>query len=220
MTIRAVLFDLDGTLADTAPDLAAALNRLLAERGRDAVPIERARPLTSSGARGMLRAGFGIDPQDADYETLKARFLELYAANVCGETRLFDGIGDLLGALERRSLPWGVVTNKAERFTFPLLEALELAARTGCVVGGDTTGQAKPHPEPLLHAARVLGIPPADASTSGTTCGTSRPRARRACGRWRPPTGISARRAIRAAWGADAVIAHPREVLIYLDAPL
>ncbi len=220
MTIRAVLFDLDGTLADTAPDLAAALNRLLAERGRDAVPIERARPLTSSGARGMLRAGFGIDPQDADYETLKARFLELYAANVCGETRLFDGIGDLLGALERRSLPWGVVTNKAERFTFPLLEALALAARTGCVVGGDTTGQAKPHPEPLLHAARVLGVPPADCLYVGDDLRDIQ--AARAAGMraLAAAYGYLGEAGDPSAWGADAVIAHPREVLIYLDAPL
>ena len=220
MTIRAVLFDLDGTLADTAPDLAAALNRLLAERGRDAVPIERARPLTSSGARGMLRAGFGIDPQHADYETLKARFLELYAANVCGETRLFDGIGDLLGALERRSLPWGVVTNKAERFTFPLLEALALAARTGCVVGGDTTGRAKPHPEPLLHAARVLGVPPADCLYVGDDLRDIQ--AARAAGMraLAAAYGYLGEAGDPAAWGADAVIAHPREVLIYLDAPL
>jgi N-acetyl-D-muramate 6-phosphate phosphatase len=220
MTIRAVLFDLDGTLADTAPDLAGALNRLLDERGREAVALERARPVTSSGARGMLRVGFGIDRQHADYEPLRTRFLDLYAENLCRETRLFDGIGDLLAAIERRGLPWGIVTNKAERFTFPLLAALGLAARTACVVGGDTTGHVKPHPDPLLYAARALGLAPAGCLYVGDDLRDVQ--AARAAGMpvLAAAYGYLGDEGDPAAWGADAVIAHPLETLIHLDMPI
>jgi N-acetyl-D-muramate 6-phosphate phosphatase len=216
MTIRAVLFDLDGTLADTAPDLAGALNRLLAEHGRDAVPLERARPVTSSGARGMLRVGFGIDPAHAEYDALRARFLDLYAECICRETRLFDGMPDLLAAIEGRGLPWGVVTNKAERFTFPLLAALGLAARTACVVGGDTTGRIKPHPDPLLHAARALGLAPANCLYVGDDLRDVQ--AARAAGMPVIAAGYGylGDEGDPSAWKADAVIAHPLETLNHL----
>jgi phosphoglycolate phosphatase-like HAD superfamily hydrolase len=118
---RAVLFDLDGTVADTAPDLARALNSLLHEHGRAPVPVEITRPLTSSGARGMIKVGFGLSPEHTGYEALKARFLELYGEAVCVETRLFPGMDELLQALEKRGVPWGIVTNKVDRFTRPLL---------------------------------------------------------------------------------------------------
>jgi phosphoglycolate phosphatase len=221
MRIRAVLFDLDGTLADTAPDLAGALNRLLAEHGRGPVPLERARPVTSSGARGMLQIGFGIDPQDPRYERLKARFLDLYGDRVCGETRLFDGIAELLAALERRGLAWGVVTNKPERFTVALLEALALRARAACVVGGDTAERAKPHPDPLLHAVQVLGVEPARCLYVGDDLRDVQ--AARAAGM---PVIAAAYGYLGDgdgnphAWGADAVIAHPFEVLNHLETPL
>ncbi len=220
MTIRAVLFDLDGTLADTAPDLAEALNRLLAEHGRGPVPLERARPVTSSGARGMLRIGFGIDPQDPRYDGLKARFLDLYAERVCGETRLFDGIAELLGALESRGIVWGVVTNKPERFTVPLLEALALRARAACVVGGDTTGRAKPHPDPLLHAVRALGVEPPHCLYVGDDLRDVQ--AARAAGMSvvAAAYGYLGDEGDPRAWGADAVVAHPLEVLNHLDSPL
>jgi phosphoglycolate phosphatase len=220
MTIRAVLFDLDGTLADTAPDLAGALNRLLAERGRESVPLERARPVTSSGARGMLRVGFGIDPAHAEYEALRTRFLDLYAENICRETRLFDGIGELLGSIERRGLPWGVVTNKAERFTFPLLAALGLARRAACVVGGDTTGRTKPHPDPLLHAARALGLAPAACLYLGDDLRDVR--AARAAGMpvLAAAYGYLGEEGDPGAWGADGVIAHPLEALNHLGKPI
>jgi phosphoglycolate phosphatase len=216
MTIRAVLFDLDGTLADTAPDLASALNRLLAERGRDAVPLAHARRVTSSGARGMLRVGFGIDPQHAEYDALRTRFLDLYAENICRETRLFDGIADLLAALEGRRLPWGVVTNKAERFTFPLLDALGLGARTACVVGGDTTGRAKPHPDPLLHAARALDLAPAACLYLGDDLRDVQ--AARAAGMpvLAAGYGYLGDEGNPTGWGADAVISHPLEALNHL----
>jgi 2-phosphoglycolate phosphatase len=218
MTLRAVLFDLDGTLADTAPDLAGALNRLLEERGRAPVSAERARPMTSSGARGMLGVGFGIDASHAEYEILKARFLDLYAERICEATRLFDGVPELLTALEARAVAWGIVTNKAERFTHPLLAAIGLAPRV--VVGGDTAARAKPHPDPLLYAARGLEIPPSDCVYVGDDLRDVQ--AARAAGM---PV-------LAAAWGylgdggdpilweADAVIHHPHEVLNYLAAPL
>jgi phosphoglycolate phosphatase len=220
MTIRAVLFDLDGTLADTAPDLADALNRLLAERGRGPVPFEHARPVTSSGARGMLRVGFGIDPQHTEYDALRARFLDLYAENICRETRLFDGIGELLAAIEGRGLPWGIVTNKAERFTFPLLAALGLEARTACVVGGDTTGRIKPHPDPLLHAARALGLAPGACLYLGDDLRDVQ--AARAAGMpvLAAAYGYLGDGGDPAAWGADGVIAHPLETLNHLRMPI
>jgi phosphoglycolate phosphatase len=216
MTIRAVLFDLDGTLADTAPDLAAALNRLLAEDGRAPVPLARARPVTSSGARGMLQAGFGIDPQHPRYEGLKARFLDLYAEGVCRETRLFDGIAELLAALEGRGLAWGVVTNKPERFTVALLEALALRGRAACVVGGDTTERAKPHPDPLFHAARALNVEVTRCVYVGDDLRDVQ--AARAAGMRviAAAYGYLGDHADPHAWGADAVIAHPMEVLNHL----
>jgi phosphoglycolate phosphatase len=220
MTIRAVLFDLDGTLADTAPDLAGALNRLLAERGRQAVPMAHARRVTSSGARGMLRVGFGIDPQHAEYDALRARFLDLYAENICRETRLFDGIGELLAAIEGRGLPWGIVTNKAERFTFPLLAALGLAARTACVVGGDTTRRTKPHPDPLLHAARALRLAPSACLYLGDDLRDVQ--AARAAGMpvLAAGYGYLGDEGDPSVWGADAVISHPLETLNHLKTPI
>ena len=156
--IRAVLLDLDGTLADTAPDLGFALDVQRNSRGLAAIPIEALRRYVSQGARGMLYVGFGLTPEQARYVELRDEFLDLYARNICRDTRLFPGIPDLLDALDARELAWGVVTNKAERFTLPLLEALGLRKRADCIVGGDTCARAKPHPDPLLEAARRLGV--------------------------------------------------------------
>ncbi|HSD40289.1 MAG TPA: phosphoglycolate phosphatase [Burkholderiales bacterium] len=220
MSIHAVLFDLDGTLADTAPDLAGALNALLEERRRPLVPVDAARPVTSSGARGMLKVGFGIDPGHAEYEVLKARFLDLYAERVCVETQLFAGIAELLATLDARAVPWGVVTNKAERFTRPLLEALALLERAACVVGGDTAARAKPHPDPLLHAARRIGIEAGHCLYVGDDLRDVQ--SARAAGM---PV-LAAAYGYRGvdgdphAWGADAVIEHPLEVLKHLSLPI
>jgi phosphoglycolate phosphatase len=157
----AILFDLDGTFADTAPDLGLALNSLLEVHGRPALPLERVRCVASSGARGMLGVGFGVAPGDPDYEDLAAAFLDLYERNLCCETRLFPGMDTLLDALEARGLCWGIVTNKAERFTLPLLRLLGLDRRASCIVGGDSTPHRKPHPAPLLAAAATMRIEPA-----------------------------------------------------------
>jgi phosphoglycolate phosphatase len=158
--IKAVLFDLDGTLADTAPDLTYALNQVRGARGLPPLPLAATRPYASQGARGLVGAGFDVRPGDPGYDALRDKFLAVYAANLCRETRLFAGIPELLDRLESRALRWGVVTNKAERFTLPLLDLLKVRSRSACVIGGDTTGRIKPHPEPLLAASRALGLPP------------------------------------------------------------
>jgi len=157
--IKAVLFDLDGTLADTAPDLGYALNLMRRARGLADVPLEQTRPRTSMGARGMLAAGFGIGADHADYEAMRLEFLANYEANLCRESCLFPGMSELLDGIEARGLRWGVVTNKAERYALPLIERLGLATRSGCVIGGDTTPHAKPHPAPLLAGAERIAIP-------------------------------------------------------------
>ncbi|MBC7780203.1 MAG: phosphoglycolate phosphatase [Proteobacteria bacterium] len=160
-SIDCVLFDLDGTLADTAPDLGYALNLLRAERGMAPLPIERLRSHVSHGARGMLEAGLDLRPGDAEFLPLRDRFLEIYEQNLARESRLFEGMDELLDGIEARGLGWGIVTNKAERFAVPLIAALGLARRTGCLIGGDTTGRSKPHPDPLLAGARAIGVAPA-----------------------------------------------------------
>ncbi len=161
LPVRAVLFDLDGTLADTAPDLGAAINRVRVTRGRAPLPLSRLRPFASHGARGLLRAAFSIGPDDADYPALREAFLSEYAAAVCVESRLFADVAALIDTIEARALKWGIVTNKATCYTRPLIEGLGLAGRAGTVVCGDTTAYAKPHPAPLLAAAAELEVDPA-----------------------------------------------------------
>jgi len=155
---QAVLFDLDGTLADTAPDLAAALNRLRAEQGLEPLPLEQVRPFASAGARGLVHVGFGAKPGDNEYDALREAFLEFYRERPCVDTRLFPGIAELLQEFARRAIPWGVVTNKATRFTERIVATLKLSP--ACVVCGDTTPHLKPHPAPLLHAVGLLALPP------------------------------------------------------------
>ncbi len=158
--IKAVLFDLDGTFADTAPDLCYAVNLMRKARNLPPVPEEKTRPVTSSGARGLLGAGFGITPAHADFPAMREDFLNLYEANLCRETRLFDGMAALVDKLEARAITWGIVTNKAERFALPLMRLLGYGTRAACIIGGDTTGKMKPHPEPLYAAAKAIGIAP------------------------------------------------------------
>lgn len=219
MKTQAVLFDLDGTLADTAPDLAGALNRLLVERERAPVPLALTRKHTSSGARGMIGAGFGITPEHPDYQALRDRFLALYESFICVDTTLFPGMSELLDQLEAAGLAWGIVTNKAERFTFPLLEKLGITARTRCIVGGDTTPRAKPHPDPLLHAAKLIDIDPRACVYVGDdlrdieAAHAAGMRSVAACygylGDGEPPQR----------WGADVLIEHPLELCAHLGIP-
>jgi phosphoglycolate phosphatase len=162
-----VLFDLDGTLVDSAPDLAGAANALRAEHGLEPLPYQQLRPLVGTGARGMVGAAFGLGPQDIGYEVLRSRFLTLYEQRMLQETRVFQHIHVVLDALDAAGLRWGIVTNKAERLARPIVEGLGLSARSAVLIGGDTTAQAKPHPLPLLEAARRLACDPARAAYVG-----------------------------------------------------
>jgi N-acetyl-D-muramate 6-phosphate phosphatase len=159
--VSAILFDLDGTLLDTAPDMTSALNTLLVEQGREALPFAVMRPHVSHGSHGLVRLAFG-DEDRVQYETLRQRFLALYSARLCVDTKPFDGMLELLDAIEASGRDWGIVTNKPAWLTDPLLQALGLHERAGCVVSGDTYAERKPHPLPLLRAAATLQTAPAE----------------------------------------------------------
>jgi len=159
-TTQAVLFDLDGTFADTAPDLAYALNCMRVSRQLPLLPVATTRAYTSMGARGLLGVGLDVTPEHPDYAAMRDEFLAHYEANLCRETQLFPGMAELLDELERRGLKWGIVTNKAERYTHPLLKLLGVDHRAACVIGGDTTGKTKPDPAPLFAATNRMGIAP------------------------------------------------------------
>ena len=156
---RAILFDLDGTLADTAPDLAAAVNYLRTMRGLDPTPYDVLRPTASAGARGMIGAAFGLVPGDDGYEELRMQWFDRYQSAMAVHSTRFDGIDELLAGLLEDGMAWGIVTNKPARFTDPLLPQIGLA-HAGCIISGDTTPHAKPHPAPLLEGARRLGLAP------------------------------------------------------------
>jgi len=158
--VGAVLFDLDGTLADTALDLGYALNELRQRHGQPPLPHDIIRPQASHGARGLLKVGFEIRSSDPNYETLRSEFLDLYLQHICVHTVLFPGMAEVLNEIEARKLHWGVVTNKPARFTFPLMSALHLESRASCIISGDSTPNAKPHPEPLLTAAAQMRLKP------------------------------------------------------------
>lgn len=158
----AVLFDLDGTLLDTAPDMVATLDQLLDEAARPALPYEQARRHVSNGVTGLLKFAFGELPED-ERSRLDRRFRQIYRGRLARATRPFAGMDEVLRALEQRAIPWGVVTNKPAQLTEPLLDELRLLARCACVVSGDTLPWRKPHPQPLLHALDQIGIAPATA---------------------------------------------------------
>lgn len=157
MSIRTVLFDLDGTLADTAPDLAFALNSVLKEQGYKPLPFEAIRPVVSHGGIALTKLGFGIEPDHPDFEPLRQRLLEIYRENIARETALFKGMHELLDKIESSNRNWGVVTNKPSWLTEPLMEALGLTDRAACIVSGDTCDNRKPHPEPLLYGCQLAG---------------------------------------------------------------
>lgn len=156
--VEAVFFDLDGTFADTAADLAAAANSLRADRGMAPLPLERLRPMASHGARGMLGEALGLAPGDDAYAATVEVFLQRYEAALCVHTVVFEGLWPVVDAIEARGMAWGIVTNKAMRFAGPLCRALGIEGRAAAVVGGDTTPHAKPHPAPLLHAAELARV--------------------------------------------------------------
>jgi phosphoglycolate phosphatase len=215
--MRAVLFDLDGTLADTAPDLGHVLNLQRTARGMLPLPISYLRRFTSMGARGLIKAGFDLNPTDADYAPLSEEFHDLYARHLCRNTRLFSGMDDVLVWLEGSDIPWGIVTNKVERFTLPLVKHLGLAERARSIVSGDTCSRAKPHPEPLLRASSDCAVEPEECLyvgdderdvQAGRAAGMRVAIARYGyLGAGRPPE----------AWGGDALIDAPTDLLAYLS---
>ena len=214
--IEAVLFDLDGTLADTAPDLGYALNQQRIARGLSTIPLELIRTEASAGARGLLGLGFNISPSDSDYPDLREEFLDLYAARLCHDTQLFPGVSELLDQLDIRKLPWGIVTNKPARFAKPLIHLLGLSQRAACLISGGDTTHSKPHPEPLLAASHALAVAPDTCIYLGDdmrdveaslAAGMEPVIARYGyLGNGHPPES----------WGARYLIDHPRELLAYL----
>lgn len=217
--VHAVLFDLDGTLADTAPDLAFALNTLLAEEGRPPAPYASVRAEASHGARALLAVGFGIEPGHADYERLRSRFLELYGIYLSSRTTLFPGMDQVLSALGNRAIPWGIVTNKPSHLTKRVAAALGLDHHTRCIVSGDTTPHQKPHPEPMLHACMLIGCAARDCLFVGDSDRDIE------AGRLAGMRTLAARFGYLrttddpASWGADGMIDAPIEILDWLGNP-
>jgi phosphoglycolate phosphatase len=160
MSIRTVLFDLDGTLADTAPDLASALNTVLRRHHCEPLPLADIRPVVSHGSIGLIRLGFGLGPEDPEFDPVREELLAIYAENLANDTRLFPGMDAVLLHLEQSGRNWGVVTNKPAWLTEPLLERLGLTQRAACIISGDTLPNRKPHPEPVLLACERAGSSP------------------------------------------------------------
>ncbi len=208
-----IFFDLDGTLADTAPDLVAATNKLLAARNLTPKPYEFLRPYASAGARGLLEGAFGISPDHEDFVVLRDEFFSNYEKALLVDSKLFDGIDHLLDQMDAASLPWGIITNKSERFTNPLTDLMGLRQRAVSTVSGDTTPYSKPHPEPILHAARISNIDPSKSIyvgddirdvLAGKAAGMKTVAAAYGyCGCKEPPE----------AWGADYIANNPLDLL-------
>jgi 2-phosphoglycolate phosphatase len=208
--VKAVLFDFDGTLADTAADLSRALNRLRTARGLAELPLAELRPHASAGARGLIGAGLGIAPGHDEFESLRSAFLKHYEAEICVDTRLFAGVPELLAAIEARGLRWGIVTNKSTRLTRLIVRMLALDARAACVVCGDSTPHLKPNPASLLLAAQQLALAPADCFYLGDDLRDIQ--AARSAG-MRPVAVAWGYGAGLPGWQADAIIEKPMDLL-------
>ena len=214
--VRLVLFDLDGTLADTAPDLAGAVNRMLVARGREPVPLDALRPLASHGARGLIGRAFGLAPSDAGFEAMRQEFFREYESALCRDSTLFPAMDETLASLESEGIRWGIVTNKIARFTEPLVRALGLAERAACVVSGDTTAHAKPHPAPLLHALRQAGRAADESMYVGDDLRDVQAGQAAGIRTVAVAYGYLGDELPIEAWGADDVIAHPSELMALL----
>ncbi|MGH8415056.1 MAG: phosphoglycolate phosphatase [Gammaproteobacteria bacterium] len=216
--MQLVLFDLDGTLLDTAPDLGAALNQQRAEYNMPPLSHELIRPVVSQGSSALLKLGFGIAPNDSRYAGMRASLLDIYSSCLSRETRLFPGMEPVLKKLERRGLRWGVVTNKPAALTEPLLQAFNLHQRATCIVSGDTTSRRKPHPDQLLHACTLTGCRPADSVYLGDAQGDVQ--AAHAAGMRALVAlyGYIDATERPADWQADGLLEKPADLLAWLDA--
>lgn len=214
--IRAVLFDLDGTLIDTAPDLAYALNLQRNRHGLPALDNALIRPQASHGARGLLGVGFDLHPDDPHYGIMREEFLQLYSENICRHSKPFPGILELLGTLEAKNLAWGVVTNKPARFTEPLMSILDLAERATCIVSGDTCPQPKPHPAPMLVAAELCQTEPAQCLYVGDAARDIEAATAAGMPALAAAWGYLDSTDAPETWGAHAIIHAPAELLAYL----
>jgi len=210
---RAVLFDLDGTLVDSAPDLAHAANQLRAAHGLEALPLQDFRPMAGAGARGMLSIAFGVQPDEERFVPLRDAFLDLYEACIHDRTRVFDHMETVLPVLERNGLPWGIVTNKAHRFTSLIAQRTPLFARAGAIISGDTTPHAKPHPAPLLAAASQLGVAAQDCIYVGDDLRDVQAGRAAGMGTVAALYGYLGKDGEATAWGADACIESPADLL-------
>ena len=215
--IRTVLFDLDGTLADTAPDLAHALNALLREEGKQELPYETIRPEVSHGATALVKLGFGVKQGDPEFERLRQRFLALYAGNLNRHTRPFDGIEPLLRALQQHGINWGIVTNKPAFLTDPLVAGLRLDPAPVCVVSGDTVANRKPHPEPMLHACAAAGSRPEQCLYVGDAERDIQAGKQAGMKTLIALFGYIGRSETPDRWGADGMIRTPIDVLDWIN---
>lgn len=211
--IEAVLFDLDGTLIDSAPDLGAAADQMRVSRGLPPLPLERYRPMAGAGARGMIGVAFGLTPEHPEYEALRDEFFANYERSMTARTYAFAGVAELIEALRQRELAWGVVTNKIERFTLPLTRALPLFASAAAIVAGDTTPHPKPHPAPLLEAARRLGLEPQRCLYVGDDERDIVAGRAAGMGTVAATYGYLGQKDDVSSWGAHAVIASPDQLL-------
>ncbi|MES9899895.1 MAG: HAD-IA family hydrolase [Sedimenticola sp.] len=211
--IRLVLFDLDGTFADTAPDLAYALNCTLQRHGHQELPFEEIRPHVSHGGIALIRAGFGITQDAPRFEEYRQDLLTVYRENISRETRLFPGMELVLDQLESQHLPWGIVTNKPDWLTDPLMEEMELSQRAACIVSGNTTGNSKPHPEPILYACRLVGCSPDECLYVGDAERDIEAGHRAGTATMTALFGYLDDGDRPEQWGADCEINHPTEIL-------
>jgi phosphoglycolate phosphatase len=212
-SVHAVLFDLDGTLIDSALDLGGAGNDLRERHGLPPLPLEAFRPLTGTGARGMLRVALGITPESADFETLKDEYLAIYAGRLTRLTRVFAAMAPVLDTLDAAALPWGIVTNKHSRFAEPVVAGTGLATRSRVLICGDTTARAKPFPDPLLEAARRLAIAPAHCLYVGDDLRDIQAGQAASMGTVAAAWGYLGDGEPIEAWGADHCIATPAGLL-------